>query len=136
MVDEKNIDESWKESVVSEKEKSPSGKTADAPAQQPGAQSSESAASSENAQAPEINFIGYMTSLAYQAMVFLGAVPSPIDNTTEVNLPQAQFMIDTLQLLKEKTAGNLTQQEDDTINTFLYQLQMKFAEVSKQQEKK
>ena len=63
-------------------------------------------------------------------MIFLGEVPSPIDNKTETNLEQARFIIDTLGLLQEKTKGNLDEQEDNAMNSFLYQLRMKYTEIS------
>ena len=115
MEDDKFIDESWKNSV--EKEKVDPKE----PAPEQGAQAPEEGM-------PEVNFIGYITSLALQTMIFLGEIPNPMTNETEKNLMQAKFLIDTLVLLRDKTKGNLDVQENEAINGFIYELQMKFVE--------
>lgn len=81
----------------------------------------------------EADFVNYISSLAYQAMVFLGEIPNPVTNTSEKNLEQAKFVIETLILLQEKTKGNLTRKESDVLNTAAYELQMKFVEVSEKE---
>lgn len=81
----------------------------------------------------QVNFFNYIMSMAYQAMIFLGEVPNPITNKEEVNLRQAKFLIDTLQLIKEKTKGNLTPQEDHMIASSLSELQLKYVDASKKQ---
>ena len=77
----------------------------------------------------EINFINYVTSLGFQAMIFLGEIPNPITGETENNIDQAKFLIDTLALLKDKTKGNLSRQEADLLNASVYELQMKYVEI-------
>jgi len=77
----------------------------------------------------EINFMNYVTSLGYQAMIFLGEIPNPMTNELEKNLDQAKFLIDTLIMIKEKTKGNLNPQEDNMINATTYELEMKFVEL-------
>lgn len=121
MDDEKFVDESWKDAVANEKEKQVG---------EPLSSNEEVPASPENQEGemPEINFIGYITSLAFQAMVFLGEVPNPMTDKIEKNLRQAKFIIDTLVLLRDKTNGNLTPQEADALNAYLYELQVKFVE--------
>ncbi len=109
---EKHIDESWKDAVSQEKE-------------QPGA------AEGEAEGTMEVNFLNYLTSLALQAMIFLGEIPNPLaENKTEVNLKQAKFLIDTLLLLRDKTKGNLSKEEEGFLEMSLYELQMKFVERS------
>ncbi|MDP8265543.1 MAG: DUF1844 domain-containing protein [Candidatus Aceula meridiana] len=81
---------------------------------------------------PKVDFLAYITSLAFQAMVFLGEVPSPVTNKIEKNLPQAKFLIDTLVLIREKTTGNLNEQEDKLLSTSVYELQMKYAALTKE----
>lgn len=79
----------------------------------------------------EVNFFNYITSLGFQAMIFLGEIPSPVTNQKEKNLKQAKFLIDTLGLLEEKTAGNLTEQESSILKGSLYELRMKYVAVTK-----
>ena len=82
---------------------------------------------------PELDFLGYITSLAFQAMVFLGEVPSPVTNKVEINILQAKFLIDTLSLIREKTKGNLSEQEDAMVNTAIYELQIKYVQATKKE---
>lgn len=115
---EKHVDESWKDSVDQEKHLSPG-------------EIEQSADPGEEA-LMEVNFLNYLTSLALQAMIFLGEIPNPLaENKTEINLKQAKFLIDTLLLLRDKTKGNLSKEEEDFLNMSLYELQMKFVERSK-----
>ncbi len=114
MSDEKFVDESWKDAVSSNKE-------IDA--------SSEKLVCAESEQDSDFtgfDFLSYISSLAFQAMIFLGDLPHPVTNKPEKNIKQAKLLIDTLGLLKEKTIGNLTKEENDLLNGSLYQLQMRY----------
>ncbi len=134
---EKYVDESWKDSVEEEKrkaklaEKSPPGKEA-APDAVSGAKQDPAGPPPEPE--TEISFLEYLSSLAYQAMIFLGDVPHPATNMPEKNLGQAKIFIDTLVLLRGKTKGNLTKQEEDALNTSIYELQMRFLELMQKEE--
>ena len=132
MEDEKFVDESWKEAVANEKEKEVQQSKASSEVPQ---ESSSQSPDSSQAEMPEVNFIGYITSLAFQAMIFLGEIPNPMTDQIERNLNQAKFIIDTLLLLREKTTGNLSAQETDTLNAFIYELQMKYVEAAGKEEK-
>ncbi|MBF0521545.1 MAG: DUF1844 domain-containing protein [Candidatus Omnitrophica bacterium] len=83
-----------------------------------------------------LSFLNYIASLAFQAMIFLGEVPSPITNQVEKNVVQAKLLIDTLSMLKEKTAGNLTDEEDNLLNGVLYELHLKYVDVSQKEQGK
>jgi len=131
---EKRIDESWKESVAREKEilNHKGEKIVPSAEPQPPELSPEGdngQGSEEEQPLPEINFLAYLSSLVFQAMIFLGEIPHPVTNEMEKNLTQAKMIIDTLAMLKEKTTGNLTTQERDMLSTGLYELQMKYVEV-------
>ena len=128
MPDDKYVDESWKDAVAGEKEKKSEpliGTEAAAPAQDEGSE----------AEYGELNFLNYLSSLVFQAMIFLGDMPNPITQQPEKNLRQAKFLIDTLALLREKTKGNLTKQEEDLLNGSLYELQMRYVDVFSQEGK-
>jgi len=142
---EKFVDESWKDSVDKEK-KDPSSKqdkkifvgdSFDKGSEDtPSAQATQPQAGQEK-EAPgaiEVNFINYMTSLIFQTMVFLGEIPNPMTNKEDVNLPQAKLIIDTLLLLREKTKGNLSKEEENILNGSLYELQLKFVEILNKKE--
>jgi hypothetical protein len=58
-------------------------------------------------------------------------VENPFSKTKEQNLDQAKFTIDTLQIIKDKTSGNLTDGETKLLETALYDLRMRYVEKSK-----
>jgi len=135
MADEKFIDESWKDAVADEKEKGREEKGINPTQKEPSKEPLVGGTEARKEGVPEVNFIGYITSLAFQAMIFLGEIPNPLTNEVEKNIPQAKFLIDTLVLLREKTIGNLDQNENEALNGFVYELQMKYVEVVNKEEK-
>ena len=80
---------------------------------------------------PQLDFFNYIASLGFQTMIFLGEMPNPITNQVEKNLKQAKFLIDTLVILRDKTKGNLSKEEDDLLNGSIYELQLRFVDLSK-----
>ncbi len=126
---EKYVDESWKDAAIQEKDQleSASPQSSDAKVVLQGNRDKE--ASTQEAGQPasmEINFLNYITSLGFQAMIFLGEIPNPATNDTDKNIEQAKFLIDTLTMLKDKTKGNLTDQESDLLGSSVYELQLKY----------
>ena len=126
MDQDKHIDESWKDSVAGEKEKKDEELKAQ-PQSESARQPKEGDGQKEDYE--EFDFLSYISSLAFQAMIFLGEIPNPMTNKTEKNLRQAKFIIDTLTILKQKTSGNLTKEENDTLEASLYELQMRYVEL-------
>jgi len=121
MDNNKFVDESWKDSVSREKDVS-GGCSSDACGD-------ECSCGQEEGEF-KVNFLTYLTSMGYQAMIFLGEVPHPSTNQFEKNLPQAKFLIDTLLMIRDKTKGNLTEQEDSFLSGTLFELQTKYVEVT------
>ncbi|HOD12426.1 MAG TPA: DUF1844 domain-containing protein [Candidatus Omnitrophota bacterium] len=80
----------------------------------------------ENSQPPTLDFFGYIASLAFQAMVFLGEIENPLSGKKEKNLEQAKLLIDTLILLRDKTKGNVSQAEEGLLDSSIYELQLKY----------
>lgn len=76
----------------------------------------------------EIDFSGFVLSLATSVMIHLGEVPDPLSRETTVELPLAQQTIDILSMIKEKTKGNLSQDEEMLLNDLLTDLRMRFVE--------
>ena len=72
-----------------------------------------------------------VSTYATQAAVSLGQIANPMTKKTEVDLPQAKFAIDLLQILDEKTTGNRTDEEDKFLGDCLYQLRMVYISKSK-----
>ncbi len=80
---------------------------------------------------PEASFSLFVSSLVTQALFSLGEVENPFSKTIEQNLDQAKFTIDTLQIIKDKTSGNLTDDETKLLDTALYDLRMRYVDKSK-----
>lgn len=74
---------------------------------------------------PRIDFATFVLSLATSAMVHMGLVPNPDPPGDEAkNLPLAQQTIDTLEMIQEKTRGNLDPDETKLLQSVLYELRM------------
>jgi len=74
-------------------------------------------------------FIAFVMMLGQQAGLFLGKIPHPETGKTETNLDAAKLFIDQLEMLREKTRGNLSQQESDILSGVLSDLQMIYVQV-------
>ena len=61
----------------------------------------------------------------------MGGFQDPVSGKTSINLELASQSIDILAMLEEKTRGNLADEETNLISHTLYDLRMKFVEVSK-----
>ena len=77
-----------------------------------------------NRMSPTFNL--FLSSLSMQTLIFLGEIDSPITHKKDENLDQAKFIINTLTMLKDKTKGNLTEEEDHMMDNILYELRMKY----------
>ncbi len=80
---------------------------------------------------PEINFPSFILSLSSSALLHFGDIPDPVSGTKERNLPMAKQTIDILGVLKEKTQGNLTDDEEQLLDNLLHDLRIKYVEESK-----
>jgi hypothetical protein len=79
---------------------------------------------------PTLDFSTFVLSIIGSAYVHLGDAPSQ-DVGEELNLVLAHQDIDLLTLLQEKTKGNLTGEEERLLDQALYDLRMRYVEVSK-----
>lgn len=90
-------------------------------------------AAPENPTPPEafqMTFETLVMSLSSTAMVQLGLIPDPGTNQPEQNLPAAKQTIDILEILQQKTKGNLDESESKLLDNILYELRMTFLEVN------
>ena len=121
--EEKRIDSEWKRRAreekghVAEGPAKDSAKPADAPPREAG---------TAPPHFPEPNFLVFISTLASQALLALGEIEHPATGKLEMDLPQAKYTIDLLQLLKDKTKGNLTADETEALDAYLYDLRMKY----------
>ncbi len=78
---------------------------------------------------PPVDFSGLILSLAHATMMHLGQIPDPMGRPSQPDLELARHTIDTIAMLKEKTEGNLGEEEQKLIDTALTELQMAFVQV-------
>ena len=77
---------------------------------------------------PDPDFKMLIAQFGAQAMMELGEIQNPISGKSEVSLTRAKFTIDVLQLIKDKTEGNLTPEEMQYVDGVLYELRTKFVQ--------
>ena len=150
MENDKTVDESWKESANQQKdillntEKSEDKEDGKIYVNEPLSDSQEEETTVQEEEAttntaeptPDVQFINYISSLGYQALIFLGEIPNPVTNKQEKNLDQSKLLIDTLVMIRDKTKGNLTTQEENLLTASIYELQLKYVEISSADESK
>jgi hypothetical protein len=80
----------------------------------------------------QLSFTAFVISLASTAAIHLGDLVDPMSKEkTEPNLEGAAQMIEILSLLEEKTKGNLSAEERQVLEQVLYELRLRFVEVSR-----
>ncbi len=77
------------------------------------------------------HFVSLVTSISYAAWQGLGKIPSPITSKIEKNLESVKISIDMLEMIKEKTKGNLSGEEEKFLTTTISDLQLNYVDVSK-----
>jgi hypothetical protein len=83
-------------------------------------------------QMPKIDFSTFAISLGTSALYHMGVVNDPEKGEPPPkNLALARQTIDTLEMLAEKTHGNLSEQESKLMESLLYELRMRFVESEK-----
>ena len=77
---------------------------------------------------PEPDFKMFLSGLAGQGLIHLGLVDNPMTGKREPDLNQAKYTIDLLQILRDKTRGNLDPDEEKALDGMLYDLRMRYVE--------
>jgi len=75
---------------------------------------------------PEVTFSSFVLSLSTTVMYHLGDFPDPATNKAEKNLAAAKQTIDMLNMIKNKTAGNLDIDEKELLEGILYELMIRY----------
>ena len=73
-------------------------------------------------------FVEFVLMQAQQIALMLGQIPGPDGKPMEPNLPVARIFIDQLEMIREKTRGNLNKEEEDILTKVLADLQLAFVE--------
>jgi len=77
-------------------------------------------------QLPEITFAGFILSLHTSALFHFGELEDPVTKEKKKNLSAAKQTIDMLSMLRDKTLGNLEDDETKLLDGILYELRMRY----------
>ncbi len=75
---------------------------------------------------PEVNFSSLIFSLSSSALLHIGEIADPQTGEKRVDLPMAKHSIDIISMLKEKTKGNLDDEEQKFIDSILTDLRLRY----------
>lgn len=89
----------------------------------------ETTAQEETQHLPPVDFISYLTNLVETGRLYLNGIPNPETEEVVINLPLVKHIIDTIEMLEEKTKGNLTAPEANFLANTLYELRMSYVRV-------
>ncbi|MEM9186569.1 MAG: DUF1844 domain-containing protein [Planctomycetota bacterium] len=124
------IDEDWKSQVEAERraaKQPPSEPMAPAEAATPGSAPDDAAGPpGDDPEMPPASFELLLTTLATEAMMALGQMPHPVTGESRARPNQAKYLIDTIEVLRDKTAGNLGDAESQAVEGLLHQLRMAY----------
>ena len=126
------IDEDWKSQVQAEKEEAAKATSSSTTAADKEAEPAEAG----DPQMPPASFELLVTSLATEALMALGQMPHPITGKAQAQRNLAKYLIDTLDLLREKTKGNLPPNEQQMIESVVHQMRLLFVETANEPAKK
>ena len=79
----------------------------------------------------ERSLAGLFMMLASSAVVALGDAPDPLTGQRQIDLAQAADAIDLLILLREKTEGHRSPEENRILEEVLYDLQLRYVQATK-----
>jgi len=116
------IDEDWKQEAQKEKEILAAQEEAEKEEKQQEQQA--------RGPLPEGNLAALISMLATQALFSLGLLQIKGQEERKPDLELAKYNIDMLQVLEEKTKGNLTKQEETVLSNTLNELRMGYVKVA------
>lgn len=93
--------------------------------------SSKGALMEEDEGGAPLDFVGLLLSLGTQASMMLGMASRPGERPAPPDLPGARSIISLLEVLRDKTAGRRTAEEDEVLEGLLYELRMQYVALSR-----
>ncbi len=79
---------------------------------------------------PPLNFSSFILSLSSSVLINLGVIENPVTKKTEKEPEAAKQTIELIELLKEKTKGNLTEEELRLLDDILRELRLQYCEAT------
>ena len=84
----------------------------------------------ERAPLPEVNFNSLIFSLSSSALLHLGEIADPQSGQKRRDIALAKHSIDTIAMLKEKTKGNLSGEEEKFLDSILTDLRWRYVKAA------
>ena len=109
---------------------SPAGASGAARGREQAGESATSPIVGQDSRESKMDFPTLVVSLTTTAMLQMGLVPNPATQKVEKNLPAARQTIEILEILKDKTQGNLKPEEARLLDRCLHDLKMGFVQSS------
>jgi hypothetical protein len=81
------------------------------------------------AQVPEASFLNFLSGLGSQGLIQVGALPHPVTGERAVNLPYARYTVQVLTILRDKTDGHRTPEEDHYLSAMIGDLTARIAKL-------
>ncbi len=78
----------------------------------------------------KMDFSNFVLSLNASAIMHLGDIPDPNTKQREINIPAAKHTVDILEILQDKTKGNLSDEEQNLIDDVLYSLRLRYVQAT------
>lgn len=129
-----HIDSDWKAQAQAEKERLAEKEAARASQGKSGGRAAGAAAHDHGGapgEMPPADFRTLVATLASQAMMGLGAYGDPQTGRVVVDVVGAQFAIDLLGVVEEKTKGNLSAEEAAELTEVLSHLRARFVQIAR-----
>lgn len=83
----------------------------------------------------EAQFMQLVSMFQIAALQQMGKLPNPLTNEIEQDLGQARGSIDFIEMIKEKTKGNLSGREKEFVEKVLFELHMNFVDEAEKKAK-
>lgn len=80
---------------------------------------------------PQVDFSTLVLSLATGTLINLGLAPDPGTKKVQKNLEMAKHNIDILELLRDKTRGNLSAEENTLMENIMTEVRLRFVEAAR-----
>ncbi|MDP8234511.1 MAG: DUF1844 domain-containing protein [Candidatus Saelkia tenebricola] len=82
----------------------------------------------ENKDVWQVDFTNFANGLGLECLVALGKIENPLTKKKELNPKQVRYIVDTLDMIKEKTKGNLTSEEEKFLEELVVYLKMLYVQ--------
>lgn len=116
----KKVDSDWKKKAEEDKAKLEEAK-----------EKVEEAAKASEGPLPPPTFTQFLAGLDLEARLTLGELKHPVSGEVRQDLDSAQYVIDTIALIQEKTKGNLETDEEILLQNLLTELRFRFVEAKR-----